>query len=350
MKINDMSLKTFFFNILNGMATGIVIALIPNAMLGELFKYLASFHPVFTSLGQMLLMFQFCAAIIIGVLVGHQLKFNGVQSAVIGGAAFIGSGAVQFTADGAKLVGMGDLLNMMMTIALAALVIVVLGNRLGTLNIVFLPILAGVLPGAVGTLTLPYVKMMTGFLGQLVSHFTTLNPLLMCILICMFYALMMATPISVVAIATVISLSGLGSGAANLGIAACCYTFIVGSWFVNDKGVNTTLVIGAAKMMMPVYFRYPIIMVPLMINGGIGGLLAYYMGIQGTPMSAGFGYTGLVGPLNAFRFMEGDVWISIVKLLTAYLIVPLPASILVHMVLKKILPGYTNDIYLFNKA
>ncbi|WP_246143145.1 PTS transporter subunit IIC [Macrococcus equipercicus] len=345
-----MSFKSFYFNILNGMATGIVVALIPNAMLGELFKYLSQYHELFTVLTQYLMMFQFSASIIIGVLAGYQLKFNGIQSVILGGAAFIGSGAVQFTDKGASLAGMGDLLNMLLTITVAALVIRALGNRLGTLNIVFLPILAGVLPGAVGTFTLPYMKMVTGSLGQVIAHFTTLNPLVMCILICTAYALLMATPISLVAIATVISLSGLGSGAANLGITACCYTFIVGSWFVNDKGVNTTLVIGAAKMMMPVYVRHPIIMVPLIINGIVGGTMAYFMGVQGTPMSAGFGYTGLVGPLNAFKYMDSSALVNVLKLLAAYVLVPLPVSILAHTVLLKILPGYHADIYQFNKS
>lgn len=337
-------LKSFFFKILNGMATGIVVALIPNAMLGELFKYLAQHHDIFNVLLQFLQIFQFCASIIIGTLVGHQFKMNGPQSAIIGGAAFIGSGAVKFTEQGAMLTGMGDLINILITIALSVVVIQLIGDRLGTLNLVFLPILAGIIPGIIGTLTLPYVRMITGTLGELIHHFTTLNPLLMCILICVFYSVMMATPISLVAIATVISLSGLGSGAANLGIAACCYTFIVGSWFVNNKGVNTTLVIGAAKMMMPVYFRNPVIIVPLILNGIVGGLMAYFMGIQGTPMSAGFGYTGLVGPLNALPMMEGN---ALIKLLLAYLIVPLPAAIFFHYVLKKFIPQYKNEIYKF---
>ena len=33
-------------------------------------------------------------------------------------------------------------------------------------------------------------------------------------------------------------------------------------------------------------------------------VLAYAIGIKGTPLSAGFGYTGLVGPINAFNRMS----------------------------------------------
>ncbi len=42
----------------------------------------------------------------------------------------------------------------------------------------------------------------------------------MSILISVAFSLLMVTPISLVAIATAISLNGLGSGAANLGIVA----------------------------------------------------------------------------------------------------------------------------------
>ena len=75
-------------------------------------------------------------------------------------------------------------------------------------------------------------------------------------------------------------------------------------------------------MMIPVYFKHLIIAIPLIINGVIGGIVAYFIGIKGTPMSAGFGYTGLVGPINAFNRMSGDPTMNIVLLIFGYLIIP----------------------------
>lgn len=343
----NISAKQFFTNILNGMAAGIVVALVPNAMLGELFKYLAGYHPVFTSLGQLLIIFQFCLSALAGITISQQFKFNGLQTAILSGASVLGSGAVQFNGKGFMFVGIGDIINMMLTVALSAFVLILLGNKMGSLNIVFLPLFAGILPGFIGSLTLPYVKQFTGAIGQVIQHFTTLNPLLMCILIAVSYSLLMATPISLVAIATVISLSGLGSGAANLGIVACCYTFIFGSLKVNDRGTVLTLIIGAAKMMMPVYFKNPLIALPLVINGIFAGLCAYFFNVQGTPMSAGFGYTGLVGPINALKFMEGSFAANILSLLLAYVIIPLPIAFVTHMVLKKVMPKYQDSLYKF---
>lgn len=343
----NISAKQFFMNILNGVAAGIVVALVPNAMLGELFKYLAQYHPIFTSLGQLLSIFQFCLSALAGITISQQFKFNGLQTAILSGASVLGSGAVQFNGKGFGFVGIGDIMNMILTVAISAFLLIVLGNKMGSLNIVFLPLIAGILPGFIGSLTLPFVKQFTGGIGQIIEHFTTLNPLLMCILICISYSVLMATPVSLVAIATVVGLSGLGSGAANLGIAACCYTFIFGAFKANDRGTVVTLIIGAAKMMMPVYFKHPIIIVALIINGLVGGLCTYFFNIQGTPMSAGFGYTGLVGPINAFKFMDGTVMQNIMNLLLAYVIVPLPIAFATHQLLKRILPHYNDDIYLY---
>lgn len=339
--------KQFFMNILNGMAVGIVVALVPNAMLGELFKYLAQYNDIFVSLGHLLMVFQFTLSLLAGITIGAQFKFSALQTAILSGASMLGSGAVQFNGKGFQFVGIGDLINMMLTIAISAALLIYAGNKMGSLNIVFLPLVAGILPGFIGTLTLPYVKHVTGAIGQMIERFTELNPLMMCILIGITFSLLMATPISLVAIATVISLSGLGSGAANLGIVACCYTFIFGSLKVNDRGTVLTLIIGAAKVMMPVYFKNPLIALPLFINGIVAGLCAYFFNVQGTPMSAGFGYTGLVGPINALKFMEGSFAANVLSLFLAYVIIPLPIAFITHIVLKKIMPKYQDSLYKF---
>ena len=188
---------------------------------------------------------------------------------------------------------------------------------------------------------------MTKGIGHIINSFTEFNPMLMSVLICVAYALLMVTPISLVAIATAIGLSGLGSGAANMGIVASCVTFLFGSIRVNSTGVNLVLIIGAAKMMIPVYLKNLIIAVPLAINGIICGLVAYFINIQGTPMSAGFGYTGLVGPINAFNRMSGDPTTNIILLVFGYFIIPFVAGFFVHELCKKFINKYSDELYKF---
>lgn len=316
-------------------------------MLGELLKFFKEDNQLLESVYQLVVLIQSFMAFIIGVLAAHQFKFSGAGATMVGVSAMLGSGAVKITSNGFMLNGIGDIINTILVVMVACFLYLILQNKLGSLEMIILPVVIPVVSGIIGIYTLGYVSNVTKGIGHLVSSFTELNPMLMSILICVTYSLLMVTPISVVAIATAIGLSGLGSGAANMGIVAACVTFLFGSIRVNGAGVNLVLIIGAAKMMIPVYFKHLIIAVPLVINGIIGGLIAYFIGIQGTPMSAGFGYTGLVGPINAFNRMDGDPVINIILLIFGYLIIPFVAAFFVHELCKKFIGNYSDDIYRF---
>lgn len=346
-KSSESSGKQFFTNILQAVGAGVVIALLPNALLGELLKFFKEGNQLLESIYQLVVLIQSFMAFIIGVLAAHQFKFNGAGAAMVGVSAMLGSGAVKITADGFVLNGIGDIINTILIVIVACFLYLLLRDKLGSLEMIILPVLIPVISGVIGLYTLSYVSNVTKGLGHVVSSFTELNPMLMSILICITYSLLMVTPISVVAIATAIGLSGLGSGAANMGIVAACVTFLFGSIRVNSVGVNLVLIIGAAKMMIPVYFKHLIIAVPLTINGIIGGLIAYFIGIHGTPMSAGFGYTGLVGPINAFNRMDGDPMTNIILLIFGYFIIPFVAAFFVHELCKKFIGKYSDEIYRF---
>lgn len=346
-KSSESSGKQFFTNILQAVGAGVVIALLPNALLGELLKFFKEGNQLLESIYQIVVLIQSFMAFIIGVLAAHQFKFNGAGAAMVGVSAMLGSGAVKITADGFVLNGIGDIINTILIVIVACFLYLLLRDKLGSLEMIILPVLIPVISGVIGLYTLSYVSNVTKGLGHVVSSFTELNPMLMSILICITYSLLMVTPISVVAIATAIGLSGLGSGAANMGIVAACVTFLFGSIRVNSVGVNLVLIIGAAKMMIPVYFKHLIIAVPLTINGIIGGLIAYFIGIHGTPMSAGFGYTGLVGPINAFNRMDGDPMTNIILLIFGYFIIPFVAAFFVHELCKKFIAKYSDEIYRF---
>lgn len=346
-KSSESNGKQFFTNILQAVGAGVVIALLPNALLGELLKFFKEGNQLLESIYQLVVLIQSFMAFIIGVLAAHQFKFNGAGAAMVGVSAMLGSGAVKITADGFVLNGIGDIINTILIVIVACFLYLLLRDKLGSLEMIILPVLIPVISGVIGLYTLSYVSNVTKGLGHVVSSFTELNPMLMSILICITYSLLMVTPISVVAIATAIGLSGLGSGAANMGIVAACVTFLFGSIRVNSVGVNLVLIIGVAKMMIPVYFKHLIIAVPLTINGIIGGLIAYFIGIHGTPMSAGFGYTGLVGPINAFNRMDGDPMTNIILLIFGYFIIPFVAAFFVHELCKKFIGKYSDEIYRF---
>ncbi|HBM8033692.1 PTS transporter subunit IIC [Staphylococcus aureus] len=340
---NNADNKQFFSKILNSIGAGVVIALVPNALLGEVLKIFKSGNEILELTYQLVILIQSFMAFIIGVLAAHQFKFNGAGAAIVGTSAMIGSGAVVYSNNSFMLKGIGDIINTSLVVIIACLIYMVLQNKLGSFELIILPVLVPIVSGGIGLITLPYIRKITQAIGNVIHSFTDLNPLLMSILISVAFSLLMVTPISLVAI----SLNGLGSGAANLGIVAACVTFLFGSLRVNSIGVNAVLLIGAAKMMIPVYLKNLIISIPLTINGIITGIIAYVLQVKGTPLSAGFGYTGLVGPINAFNRMSGDPTMNIILLALGYFVIPFVSAFIVHELCKKFIPIYSNDIYKF---
>ncbi|MDR8633496.1 hypothetical protein XD05_10010, partial [Staphylococcus aureus] len=233
--------KQFFSKILNSIGAGVVIALVPNALLGEVLKIFKSDNEILELTYQLVILIQSFMAFIIGVLAAHQFKFNGAGAAIVGTSAMIGSGAVVYSNNSFMLKGIGDIINTSLVVIIACLIYMVLQNKLGSFELIILPVLVPIVSGGIGLITLPYIRKITQAIGNVIHSFTDLNPLLMSILISVAFSLLMVTPISLVAIATAISLNGLGSGAANLGIVAACVTFLFGSLRVNSIGVNAVL-------------------------------------------------------------------------------------------------------------
>lgn len=350
MKIHCRNTQTFFSNVFNAVGIGVVIALLPNAVLGEILKVYSHSSAFINSIYYLVMTIQSLMSLVIGVLAAYYFKFNGSGIAIVGISSMLGSGAIQVRNNQIVLQGMGDIVNTILIVILSCLIFLLLHEKLGSLQMIILPVIIPITSGISGMYLLPYTSKLTSFLGHMVSYFTELNPLVMAVLISVTYALLMVTPISVVAIATAIGLSGLGSGAANMGAVMACVTFLIGSLKVNSIGINTVLFIGAAKVMIPVYFKNPIIIIPLTINGIIGGVTAYLIGIEGTPMSAGFGYTGLIGPINAFNRMSGDPTTNVSLLIISYLFTPVVTAFLVHKLSLRFLKTYNQDVFKFEMS
>lgn len=345
-KINS---KEFFNKVLNGAAMGIVVGLLPNAIFGEIFKALASTHVIFAILSQVVTAITFTVPVLVGMFIALEFKLNPIESASLIGATFVSSGAAKFSEGVWTLNGTGDLINIMIIAAVSVMIMRLYNNRVKNLGIVIIPIVGALIPGFIGVLVLPYVSSLTGLLGSLISNFTNLQPLLMMILISISFALIIVTPLSSVAIAYAISLAGLGSGAANVGITATLFTLAYGSSRVNSKGTTFALFFAGPKMLMPNYLNNPIMSLPIIINSFVVGIFGYMFKIQGTTASAGFGLTGLAGPINAYSFMESNPLVSILILVIQYLVVPLTIAIITHTIFTK-MGLYKDDMYEFAGA
>lgn len=340
--------KIFFNNLLNGAAMGIVVALIPHAVLSAL---VGNFFPegnLTTTILQVLTMYQFVAPLIIGALIAMQFKFNPLQTAIVAGAAFVGAGNVNMRVieDGAgevlftgfQIAGIGDIINTMLTAAIAVALIMWLGDKLGSLSIVLGPIIMGTGAGFIGRLTLPYVSEITTQIGNAVNHFTTLQPLLMSILIGMSFAFIILSPLSTVGIATAIGLDGVASGAAAMGVAAVTIVLVVNSWRVNKAGVTIAAGLGAMKMFMPNLFKYPVILLPSFLTAAIAAIPVAIWSISGTSNSGGFGLVGLIGPIAAM-----EAGLSFPLMFITWFVVPVAGAFVSMFLFENILKIYKKE-------
>ncbi|KGO31584.1 hypothetical protein Q757_06350 [Oenococcus alcoholitolerans] len=148
MKIKE---SNFVSNILNGLSIGIVITLIPSAILGSLMRIFGN-DPAALAITQMTSVSQSLLAVVSAYAIAHFFKFSSIDSGSLMLAAFAGSGAYTFSKGTVILSGPGDIINIGLTIALSSLLIFLLKDRLGQLKVIFSPILVLSLGGGIGRL------------------------------------------------------------------------------------------------------------------------------------------------------------------------------------------------------
>ncbi|MDE1549800.1 PTS transporter subunit IIC [Jeotgalibaca caeni] len=328
-----MSGKEFMLNLLNGMSLGIVLVLMPGAIFGELLKLVV---PILPQVGALIIMLKFVASLMpaaIGVAVGYQFKLTPIQTLSVAMTAVIGSGVMTVNEAGGYLfAGTGDVINTGITTALAVILVKVIKDKLGAYNMLALPSLLIVVAGGIGMLTLNPVKNISMMIGQGVMTVTELQPILMGSLLAMIFAVLIVSPISTVAIATAIGLAGVGSGTANLGIVAAGVGLAIAGWSVNNTGTSLAHVIGSPKIQMANTMKKPLTMVPVLCNAAILGALGGWLNIQGTPTSAGFGLSGLLGPLTALNAAGGFTVPNMLVILLLFAVLPVVLGLLFQKV------------------
>ncbi|MGY3723829.1 hypothetical protein SAMN05421767_10276 [Granulicatella balaenopterae] len=338
--------KEFTMNVLNGLAIGAVVVLIPGALLGELTKALVPGMPQLAMVATALKLSTSMMGLVCGIMIGMNFKFSPIQSASLGLATMFAAGAANIVDGALVLKGTGDIINMGLTAALGAWVIMKLGNQLKAYTILVIPPIVLVVVGSIGKIMLPYVMLITKLIGNGIASLLTLQPIIMCILLAIIFSILIMSPITTVGIALAISLSGIGSGAANLGVCAAGFGFAIMGWAVNTRGTSLAHFIGSPKMSMPNVIKKPAVMLPIICTAACCGVLAAVLNITGTPMSAGFGFSGLVGPLNYLNAAEvGWNVVTVGKALIAFVAGPIFFNIVFKHVFTKVIPLVTEEDY-----
>lgn len=313
--------KDFVMNVLNGVSTGIVAMLIPSAIIGSLASLFINI-PFLRALYEMTNYAMILMPVVAGYIVGTLFEFNHVQCASVALAAAVGAGNWQFKNGAFVAKGVGDVINLIIVITLAVLFVAGIGKRLGSFTVLLLPSLTVLIPGVIGYYILPYVHYLTTWIGDLVNAVTKLQPFAMAILISILFTIIMVTPISTVGIATAIGINGLGAGAAGIGIATLGFALCFYGWSVNGVGTSFVHFLGSSKIQMANMMSKPKLLIPPCINAAIMGAVAAFFQIQGTPVSAGFGLSGGVSFLAAYKEMTPGVG-SLLILTLCFIILPI---------------------------
>ncbi|AYE35270.1 PTS transporter subunit IIC [Clostridium septicum] len=339
--------KEFLNKILNGLSIGIVIALIPNALLGELLKVVIPHFPQAKIIFDITILIMRMLPMVIGICIAMQFKCNIVQVVSIGIAALIGSGVVNITDKGIfTLIGTGDVINVAITAAIAVIIVLIIGERLKAYTVLLVPSIVAIIAGGIGIITLPYVKEITLLAGNIINKFTNFQPVVMGMLISVCFAILVVSPLSTVAVATAIGLSGIGSGAANLGVVSAAFGLAICGWKVNSFGTAIAHILGSPKMQMANFIKKPIIMLPILCSSSILGALSGIFGIQGTAMSAGFGISGLIGPINAINLMtDGCTLKNLLLVAIIFVVLPIVFGITFNYIFENIVKLVHKDDY-----
>jgi uncharacterized membrane protein len=314
-KTERVSGKEFTMNVLNGLSIGVVIALVPASIFGSLMKLFGD-NPVALTITHMTTFAQSLLPIIAAFAVAMLFKMTAIDAASVGLAATVASGVGTFTDKGFVLAGTGDIITIGVTIALAVAFVRLVSDHLGQFKLLLAPSLTMIVAGGIGLLALPYIRLIAQTIGQGVLAVTDLQPILMGIILGAVFAVIIVSPISSVGIATAIGLSGVASGSANLGIAAGSLVLAAMGARVNPIGGTLAHFIGSPKIQMANMVLHPMLFIPVIIVSAIMGGVGALFNVQGTAFSAGFGLSGLVGPIAALE--AGSGWVTILLLYAVF--------------------------------
>lgn len=189
------------------------------------------------------------------------------------------------------------------------------------LDILLVPLLVCAVALAVCALLNPPVVAAVNAIGQGIQAATTLQPLLMGIVIAVVVGILLTMPTSSAAICIAIGLGGVAGGAAVVGCAAHMIGFAVASF--KDNGISGVISqgLGTSMLQIPNVLKKPIVLLPAVIASAIVGPIATVgFGLACTATGAGMGTAGLVGVFGVIDASKeimstGQLWMAIVLLM-----------------------------------
>lgn len=322
--------RAFVMKVLNGTSLAVVITLIPSALVSQLLL-LFSGNPMAAKLTFMTTLIQSALPLVAGFVIGQIFKLSSIDSGAIALAIFVSSGVVTQTKSGMIIGGTGVILNILLISVIATALVKWTEHLFGHLKILFQPLFVLVIAGCIGLVTLEPLRQVQMLIGTMVAYATDLTPIVLGAVLGGVFAFLIVSPLSSVGIAMAINLTGVGSGAANAGIVVASFTLAIMGAQVNSLGATLAHFIGSPKIQMTNMLMKPKLFIPTTIGAMVMGVVAIAFEIKGTAYSAGFGFSGLIGPLTAFHLSDHSVG-AIVSILMTFVFLPVTLALLLKWI------------------
>ena len=185
-------------------------------------------------------------------------------------------------------------------------------------------------------------------IGVLINEATKLNPFLMGITVSVMVGCALTLPISSAAICIMLGIDGLAAGAATAGCCAQMIGFAVISYSDNGVGELISQGLGTSMLQIGNIIRRPRIwLAPTLTAAILGPISTMVFEMTNSPVGAGMGTSGLVGPLATYATMNASAGfdsILALKIFILHFVAPAVIALLIHFVMKRL--GMVKDGYM----
>ena len=335
--------KRWFIDAFGGMALGLFCTLIAGLILkqiGQLFGESTTVGQFFTNIGTIASILMGCG---IGAGIGHALGSPRlvIFCAIVNG--FVGANAASlvngtlFQEGQLVLSGSGDPISAY----LAAIIAVELGNLVAgktSLDILLVPLVC-LITGALCAMVLgPPVGALLTAVGALVEKATTLQPVVMGIVVAVVMGVLLTLPTSSAAIGISIGMSGVSAAAASAGCACHMIGFAVSSFRENRWGGLIAQGLGTSMLQIPNLAKAPQILIPPIVASIVAGpISATVFKLKCNAAGSGMGTSGFVGVLMTYSesYAELGVGMTIAGIAVCFFVIPAVVSLLVSELMRK---------------
>lgn len=320
------------------MALGLFSTLIVGVIVEQI-GVLTTYQPI-QEIGKTLQAFM-GVGIGVAIAFGEKDKFTPIKIVALGAVGGLAS-AINFNFESASIFtfsilgGSKNPLTIYLVVIIALELSKLILRRQTPVDIVLVPLLIVILGSLLSfALVIPFQYLII-WLSDFVDNATTYQPILMGIVISTVMGMALTAPISSVAIAVSINLSGIAAGAACVGCCVQMIGFMVMSIRDNNVGKVISVGIGTSMLQFQNILKKPIIWLPtIIISAILGPISTSLMGLVCNSVGAGMGTCALIGPIQMVICTENTLmgWLGATLICV---VIPAAGVFLIDLLFRKL--------------